>query len=111
MPIAHAPSKKNSWWLMGGMLGLAFGYFFWYTPYAGLAKALELQEVGLVNPDRAKWLAGLLAEFRVRREASEKQELQNQLHSAPDHKEAVELLRQLQNRVGEIAYCRLPIAD
>lgn len=32
---------SRSWWLMGGMLGLAFGYFFWYTPYAGLTKALS----------------------------------------------------------------------
>jgi DNA primase len=68
-----------------------------------LAKALQLQEVGLMNPDRAKWLADLLAGFRVRREASEKQELQNQLQAAleaGDEARALELLRRLQNRTG-----------
>lgn len=28
-------------WLAGGMLALALGYFFWYTPYAALTKALS----------------------------------------------------------------------
>jgi protein-tyrosine-phosphatase len=31
----------RSRWLIGGMVGLAAGYFFWYTPYAGLTKALS----------------------------------------------------------------------
>jgi protein-tyrosine-phosphatase len=35
------PASRRSWWLAGGMLGLAFGYFFWYTPYAALAKSLS----------------------------------------------------------------------
>jgi protein-tyrosine-phosphatase len=34
-------SSKKSWWLAGGMLGLAFGYFLWYTPYAALTKSLS----------------------------------------------------------------------
>nr|WP_052478356.1 low molecular weight phosphatase family protein [Kibdelosporangium sp. MJ126-NF4]CEL17844.1 Low molecular weight protein-tyrosine-phosphatase Wzb [Kibdelosporangium sp. MJ126-NF4]CTQ90932.1 Low molecular weight protein-tyrosine-phosphatase Wzb (EC 3.1.3.48) [Kibdelosporangium sp. MJ126-NF4] len=33
--------SKNPWWLAGGMLGLACGYFFWYTPYAALTKVLS----------------------------------------------------------------------
>ncbi|HEX6353322.1 hypothetical protein [Actinophytocola sp.] len=35
------PAARKSWWLAGGMLGLAFGYFFWYTPYAALTKSLS----------------------------------------------------------------------
>src|SRR5512139_2075987 len=31
----------RSWWIVGGMLGLGIGYFLWYTPYSGLAKALS----------------------------------------------------------------------
>lgn len=34
-------TSKNPWWLAGGMLGLALGYFFWYTPYAALTKSLS----------------------------------------------------------------------
>ncbi|HYQ62005.1 hypothetical protein [Actinophytocola sp.] len=34
-------SSRRSWWLAGGMLGLAIGYFFWYTPYAALTKSLS----------------------------------------------------------------------
>jgi len=39
----HHPKQRirRSWWLGGGMLGLGFGYFLWYTPYSGLAKALS----------------------------------------------------------------------
>ena len=48
--------------------------------------ALELQEVGPANPDRAAWLRQLLAEFRTHGGFSPlKQELQNQLHAASDH--------------------------
>jgi DNA primase len=68
-----------------------------------LAKALQMQEIGLMNTDRAKALADLLAGFRRRREASEKQELQNQLQAAleaGDETLAIELLRRLQNRTG-----------
>lgn len=63
-----------------------------------MAKALELQEKGCGTADRVAWLDMLLARFRERRLLPEKQELQNQLHAASDHTEAVELLRQLQNR-------------
>lgn len=34
-------SSRRSWWLAGGMLGLAIGYFVWYTPYAALTKSLS----------------------------------------------------------------------
>jgi DNA primase len=60
--------------------------------------ALRAQEVGLTIPDRAAWLEKLLAEFHNCRVASVKEELQNQLQAANDHREAVELLRQLQIR-------------
>jgi DNA primase len=60
--------------------------------------ALDLQEVGRMNTDRAAWLHGLLAEYRKHRLESTKQELQNQLQAVGDHTEAVELLRQLQIR-------------
>src|SRR6266545_7935303 len=56
MPVAQTPSRKRTWWLMGGMLGLAFGYFFWYTPYAGLTKALSS---GLL-PGMDKQVGGLV---------------------------------------------------
>ncbi|HEV3257716.1 MAG TPA: DNA primase [Gemmataceae bacterium] len=61
-------------------------------------KALEMQEVGRAMPDRAAALRQLLAEFRKRRAEPKKQELQNQLHAASDHTEAVALLRQLQTQ-------------
>jgi len=38
---AVSTASAKPWWLMGGMLGLAFGYFFWYTPYAALTRALS----------------------------------------------------------------------
>ena len=65
-----------------------------------IAKALEMQEMGRANLDRAGWLQQLLAEFRKRRALPEKQELQNQLQAANDHAAAVELLRQLQNQTA-----------
>jgi DNA primase len=65
-----------------------------------LAAALRLQEVGQLIPDRAKALADLLAEFRGRRESSEKQELQHRLLATGDDAEALALLRRLQNRTG-----------
>ena len=65
-----------------------------------LTRALQMQEVGLLNPDRAKSLADLLAGFRARREAPEKQELQHRLLATGDDAEALELLRRLQNRTG-----------
>ncbi len=65
-----------------------------------IMKALELQDVGRMNPDRARALADLLAEFRARRTLSHKQELRNQLQAASDGDTALELLRQLQNRTG-----------
>jgi DNA primase len=67
--------------------------------HPGLAqKALEMQEVGRANPDRAGWLRQLLLRFEERRARTVKQELQNQLLAAPDHQSALELLRRLQAR-------------
>jgi DNA primase len=65
-------------------------------------KALEWQEVGRPNADRRSWLRRLLAEFRKRRLEPHKQELQNQLHAAADHTEAVALLRQLQQHTVDV---------
>ncbi|MCI0459808.1 MAG: DNA primase [Gemmataceae bacterium] len=65
-----------------------------------LARAMELQEVGLMIPDRARALRELLTEFRTRRALSEKQELRNQLQAASDDATALELLRRLQERMG-----------
>lgn len=64
-----------------------------------MAKALELQEVGLANKDRAGSLTQILARFRQKRSLLEQQELHNQLQAASDHESALELLRQLQNQL------------
>jgi protein-tyrosine-phosphatase len=58
MLIAHETKtlKSRPWWVMGGMLGLAFGYFLWYTPYTGLTKALSS---GLL-PGMDKQVGGLV---------------------------------------------------
>jgi DNA primase len=61
-------------------------------------KALQLQDIGRTNPDRPAWLARLLTHFQERRLRRAQQELQNQLQAASDHAQALELLRQLQNR-------------
>jgi DNA primase len=60
------------------------------------AKALALQEVGLMNADRATWLRQVLAEFRRKQQVEPQQELKNQLHAANDHATALDLLRRLQ---------------
>jgi DNA primase len=60
--------------------------------------AMTFQEVGRLNKDRATWLEKVLAAFSQRRLKPKQEELQNQLHAASDHTEAVELLRQLQIR-------------
>src|SRR5262249_9035287 len=63
-----------------------------------LTKALEMQEIGLMNTDRARALADLRAGFRGRRQASEKLEPQTQLQAAleaGDEGRAFELLRRL----------------
>jgi DNA primase len=61
-------------------------------------KALQLQDIGRANPDRPAWLARLLTHFQERRLRHAQQELQTQLQAASDHAQALELLRQLQNR-------------
>jgi protein-tyrosine-phosphatase len=39
---AETPAlTKRTWWLLGGVLGLAFGYFLWYTPYAAWVKVVS----------------------------------------------------------------------
>jgi hypothetical protein len=62
--------------------------------------ALRCHDVGRQIPNRAARLKQLFDEFRKYRLEPKKQELQNQLNAARDHTEAVELLRQLQNRTG-----------
>jgi hypothetical protein len=57
-----------------------------------------MHDVGRTNGDRAAKVKRLLAEFHRHRLKPEKQLLQNQLHATTDHTEAVELLRQLQDR-------------
>jgi DNA primase len=59
--------------------------------------ALKEQETGRSNPDRSDWLRRVLAAFHNRRVQSAKRELQNQLHAASDHTEAVRLLQQLRD--------------
>jgi DNA primase len=63
-----------------------------------MEKALEWQDIGRKHRDRAAWLEDILARFRQRRALPVKQELHNRLQAASDHAQAVELLRQLQNR-------------
>ncbi len=59
---------------------------------------LQLQDLGRMNPDRAGWLERILAVFRERQVKTETRELQDQLHAVGDHAQALDLLRQLQNR-------------
>jgi hypothetical protein len=67
-----------------------------------LAKAFELQEVGLGCPNKEAWLRELLAHFRQRRDKTVKQDLQNQLHASSNHEAALALLRRLQNQSGPV---------
>jgi DNA primase len=65
-------------------------------------RMVEQQEIGWHIVERPLRLRQLLDEFqRIHRIDPEKQELQNRLHAAEDHDQALELLRRLQNqRVG-----------
>jgi DNA primase len=77
-----------------------------------MSAALKMRDIGLQGPERSASLQTLLAEFRKRKFLPLKQELQNQLHAASDHTEAVELLRQLQNHtVGLEPGASAPIAQ
>ena len=58
--------------------------------------ALNMQEVGLHNLNRADSLRRLLERFQERRGRPAKQKLQTQLHSIRDHQTALELLRAVQ---------------
>jgi len=72
-------------------------------PHPALMEAaLKLQDVGRAMPDRARSLQQLLAEFRKRREEPKRQEIQNQLHAACDHTEAVALLKRLQQHSVDV---------
>jgi DNA primase len=62
-----------------------------------IAKALELQERGLGNPNRPDWLRQVLARFRERSELPLRIEIQNQLRAVSDDATALELLRQVQS--------------
>jgi DNA primase len=71
--------------------------------------ALRMQNIGRMIADRPGALSGLVSEFKKKRSASEKQELQNQLQAASDHTEAVELLKQLQQRTVGLEPDALPL--
>lgn len=58
--------------------------------------ALRMQEAGRRAPDRPTWLGRILEVFRNRKVTPIIQELQNQLHAATSHDQAVDLLRRLQ---------------
>ncbi len=60
------------------------------------AWALKAQEVGRMMPDCAAALRQILDFFKKCQIESKKQELQDQLHAASDHAQALELLQQLQ---------------
>jgi DNA primase len=66
-----------------------------------LRAALRLRDVGEANTDRARTLRTLLRCFAEKRLRPVTEELQNQLHAAPDHRTALELLRQLQTQTVE----------
>lgn len=66
-----------------------------------LAKAFELQEVGLDCPNRQAALADLLTHFRERREKSARREIVDRLHAVQDHELGLELLRRCQSRPGD----------
>jgi DNA primase len=61
-------------------------------------RLLKLQDVGRMEPNRPVWLRLIVARFRQRQAQSETQELQNQLHAADTHDQALALLRRLQNQ-------------
>jgi DNA primase len=63
------------------------------------AKALELQEIGRMNSDRAAWWQRILVEFRRKFQIEpQKQELRNQLSAVSDDAAALDLLRRLQTQ-------------
>lgn len=64
-------------------------------------KALELQAIGRVVPDRAACWRQLLAFFQDRRLKRAKRELQTRLNAATDTASELELLRQVQNQSAE----------
>jgi len=63
-----------------------------------IAKAFELQEVGLAHADRVAWLNDLLVHFREKRQRAVRQELASRLQAVQDPQQALELLRQLQHQ-------------
>ncbi|MFO0841079.1 MAG: DNA primase [Gemmataceae bacterium] len=66
-----------------------------------LNKAFQLMNDGADRPNRPAELAGLLAHFRQRRERSAKEELKSRLQAGADDQTGMEILRRLQNRIGE----------
>jgi DNA primase len=65
-----------------------------------VAWALKAQEIGRMMPDRAATLRQILDAFKKRQIDSHKQELQDQLHAASDHAQALALLKQLQHQTA-----------
>jgi len=60
--------------------------------------ALEAQEIGLRNPDRADWLRQILRRFAERRAARKALEVRGKLNATTDHDAAVEQLKKLQKQ-------------
>ncbi len=60
-----------------------------------IAKALEMMEVGRMNPEPEKWLRQVLDRFAAGRRESTKGQMQQKLSGA-DHQSALELLSKLQ---------------
>lgn len=60
--------------------------------------AMRLQEVGGKHPDRPTWLDQILRAFRERDQSREAADLHGKLKAAVDSKQALELLKQIQQR-------------
>jgi DNA primase len=61
---------------------------------------LELQDRGRAEPNRPAWLQRTVVRFRERDRVNQTQELQNQLHAADTHDQALALLRRLQSQTS-----------
>ena len=61
-------------------------------------KAMELQMVGRLHPDRADWLSQALRLFGERREARRTRQMVGEIHAAPTEEAAIEKLRLLQQK-------------
>lgn len=72
-----------------------------HLPHPALiAKAMEMQEIGQMTSDRARWLRTVLDGFHQRKVDEDKRQLRERLHFAGDDAQALDLLRQIQRRSG-----------